>query len=240
MRHRLPALPPGALFAALISDAQHRRIAERLRRAGIRTRSGGGHHQLRHADPRYAAACLRCGQKCRALSSFAKRMRASCACSTTAKRPLRATAAYRRYRKALAIAGVMGGADSAAAIRRRTSSLKPHGLTRRVSRAKRAASGLASDSAQRGRGVDYTLQSNDQNLATRLITEICGGEARAITLSVSATDLPQRSAITLQRAAIARWSRIRRRNRHSHSGRLRRRCSIPRWYLDNHPAELAL
>ena len=106
--------------------------------------------------------------------------------------------------KALAIAGVMGGVDSACSDTTQNIILEAAWFNppRIAGKARRFS--LSSDSAQRfERGVDYTLQETAINLATRLITEICGGEAGAIAASISENDLPQRSPITLKRAAIA-------------------------------------
>ena len=106
--------------------------------------------------------------------------------------------------KALAIAGVMGGADSACSKATQNIILEAawFNLPRIAGKARRF--GLSSDSAQRfERGVDYTLQETAIELATRLIVEICGGAAGAIGASISAGDLPQRTAIALPCAAIA-------------------------------------
>jgi len=106
--------------------------------------------------------------------------------------------------KALAIAGVMGGADSACSKATQNIVLEAAWFNPPRIAGKARRFGLSSDSAQRfERGVDYTQQEAAINLAARLITAICGGEVGAIAASISATDLPQRSAITLRRAAIA-------------------------------------
>ena len=74
--------------------------------------------------------------------------------------------------KALAIAGVMGGADSACSDTTQNIILEAAWFNppRIAGKARRFS--LSSDSAQRfERGVDYTLQETAINLATRLITE---------------------------------------------------------------------
>ncbi|MDO5090812.1 MAG: phenylalanine--tRNA ligase subunit beta [Cardiobacteriaceae bacterium] len=107
--------------------------------------------------------------------------------------------------KALALAGVMGGAESACSPETRNILLEAAwfdpvriaGKTRRF--------GLASDSAQRfERGVDYTLQRAAMEYATRLILDICGGDASAIFADEHADFLPKREHITLDHAAIGK------------------------------------
>ena len=106
--------------------------------------------------------------------------------------------------KALAIAGVMGGADSACSKAAQNIILEAAWFNPPRIAGKARRFGLSSDSAQRfERGVDYTLQETAIELATRLIVEICGGAAGAIGASISAGDLPQRTAIALPCAAIA-------------------------------------
>lgn len=106
--------------------------------------------------------------------------------------------------KALALAGVMGGADSACSDTTQNIILEAAWFNppRIAGKARRFS--LTSDSAQRfERGVDYTLQETAINLATRLILEVCGGQAEAIAASNSENNLPQRMAIKLPREAIA-------------------------------------
>ena len=105
--------------------------------------------------------------------------------------------------KALALAGVIGGADSACSDTTQNIILEAAWFNppRIAGKARRFS--LTSDSAQRfERGVDYTLQETAINLATRLILEVCGGQAEAIAASNSENDLPQRMAIKLPREAI--------------------------------------
>ncbi|MFC2406371.1 MAG: phenylalanine--tRNA ligase subunit beta [Cardiobacterium sp.] len=106
--------------------------------------------------------------------------------------------------KALAIAGVMGGADSACSEATQNIILEAAWFNPPRIAGKARRFGLSSDSAQRfERGVDYTLQETAIELAARLIVGICGGAAGAIGASISAGDLPQRTAIALPRDAIA-------------------------------------
>lgn len=104
-----------------------------------------------------------------------------------------------------AMAGVMGGLDSA--VTDKASSLflesawfEPQaisGVARRY--------GLHTDSSHRfERGVDYTLQVTAIERATRLILDICGGEPGPVIESKNAPDLPVRTAISLNDTAIER------------------------------------
>ena len=107
--------------------------------------------------------------------------------------------------KALALAGVMGGAESACSAQTRHIVLEAAwfdpvriaGKTRRF--------GLSSDSAQRfERGVDFTLQRVAMEYATRLILETCGGEASAVFADEHSQYLPKRERIRLEHSAIAK------------------------------------
>ena len=107
--------------------------------------------------------------------------------------------------KPLAIAGVMGGLDSACSpntqkIVLEAAWFEPVGI---AGKARQFA--LSSDSAQRfERGVDYALQRAAMELTSRLIIEICGGQAGKVAMDVHPQYLPQRQPITLREKAIAR------------------------------------
>lgn len=103
----------------------------------------------------------------------------------------------------LALAGVMGGAESAAAPGTRNIFLESAffdpvalaGVARRF--------GLTSDAAYRfERGVDFNTTRDALERATALIVEICGGRAGAISEAV--TRLPQRMPIGLSQHAVKR------------------------------------
>lgn len=107
--------------------------------------------------------------------------------------------------KVLALAGVMGGLESACSPATRSIILEAAwfdpvriaGKTRRF--------GLSSDSAQRfERGVDFTLQREAIEYATRLIVGICGGQAGEVCANEHAEHLPVRHPITLVHSAIAK------------------------------------
>ncbi|MBV7435306.1 phenylalanine--tRNA ligase subunit beta [Cardiobacteriaceae bacterium TAE3-ERU3] len=107
--------------------------------------------------------------------------------------------------KPLALAGVMGGADSACHAQTRNIVLEAAWFDPVCIAGKARRYGLASDSAQRfERGVDFTLQQAAMALATQLITDICGGTVHDIVADEHSDKLPQRAAITLHRDAIAK------------------------------------
>ncbi len=109
------------------------------------------------------------------------------------------------HEKPLAIAGVMGGADSACSVKTTRVVLEsawfnPLAI---VGRARRF--GIASDSEQRfERGVDYTLQASAIELATRLILDICGGSPGPVQEYLEEKQLPERVPIVLRQSEIAR------------------------------------
>ena len=100
--------------------------------------------------------------------------------------------------KAIALAGIMGGANSV--IDAETSEIvlevawfAPTAITGRARRLS-----LQSDSSYRfERGVDFALQSLAIGRATQLITEICGGKAHEASAVVEKNYLPQRLPISL-------------------------------------------
>lgn len=108
-------------------------------------------------------------------------------------------------RHALALAGIMGGADSAVSpettdIFLESAYFSPTAIAGRGRRYK-----LQTDSSQRfERGVDFELQSAAIERATRLILEVCGGEPGPITEVLEPNQLPRRSPVRL------RYERLRR------------------------------
>ena len=104
-----------------------------------------------------------------------------------------------------AIAGVMGGMDSAVStatsdIFLESAFFAPHAVAGRA-----RAFGMHTDSSHRfERGVDPQLQSRAIERATALILQIAGGQAGPVIDVMHATHLPIRSPITLRRARIAR------------------------------------
>ena len=105
----------------------------------------------------------------------------------------------------LAVAGVMGGADSAvtdetADILLESAFFNPVNVCLAARKY-----GLHTDSSYRfERGVDFELQVLAIERATQLITEIVGGEPGSVSEVVSESDLPQRQPIELEANSIER------------------------------------
>lgn len=105
--------------------------------------------------------------------------------------------------QALALAGIMGGNDSA--VNDETSSVflecaffAPQSMAGKARRF-----GLHTDSSHRfERGVDATLQTRAIERATQLIVDIAGGSAGSITEVTTTAALPQRQAVFLRRLRI--------------------------------------
>ncbi len=107
--------------------------------------------------------------------------------------------------KPLALAGIMGGQDSAVSDATRSIVLES-AFFNPLSIAGRARSyGLHTDSSHRfERGVDPELQRTALQRAASLLLSIVGGSAGPVVEVVHETQLPQRSAITLRAARIRR------------------------------------
>jgi phenylalanyl-tRNA synthetase beta chain len=107
--------------------------------------------------------------------------------------------------KALAMAGIMGGADSAVTDTT-TSILFESAFFNPLSIAGRARSyGLHTDSSHRfERGVDYELQRRAIDRATGLLIKSAGGKAGSVIEAISEEHLPQRPQLTLRADRIKR------------------------------------
>lgn len=107
--------------------------------------------------------------------------------------------------RALALAGVMGGRDSAVSDETRSIFLEsawfaPAAL---VGRARRL--GLHTDASHRyERGVDPALQRRAMERATQLILEVAGGVAGPVVEARSEAHLPQRHPVVLRRERLRR------------------------------------
>lgn len=105
----------------------------------------------------------------------------------------------------LALAGIMGGADSGVGVGTRDLFLEcaffsPEAIAGRARRY-----GLQTDSSYRfERGVDPTLQRRALERATALLLDIAGGRAGPITETLSAAELPAAGGIPLRRERLAR------------------------------------
>jgi len=111
--------------------------------------------------------------------------------------------------KALAMAGVMGGAESGVSCGKEGAEttqdiLLESAYFNPIAIAGKARNyGLHTDSSHRfERGVDFELQRNAIERATALLLEIVGGEAGPVVEKISDTDLPSCAEITLVEANI--------------------------------------
>lgn len=106
-------------------------------------------------------------------------------------------------KQALALAGIMGGSDSAINDETRSVFLEcayfaPHAIAGKARRF-----GLHTDSSHRfERGVDATLQTRAIERATQLLIDIAGGGAGPITEVTTTAALPQREAVLLRHLRI--------------------------------------
>ncbi len=106
--------------------------------------------------------------------------------------------------KALAMAGVMGGADSGVNALETQDILLESAYFNPIAIAGKARNyGLHTDSSHRfERGVDFELQRTAIERATSLLLEIVGGEAGPVVEKTSEADLPSCAEITLVEANI--------------------------------------
>ena len=106
--------------------------------------------------------------------------------------------------KALAMAGVMGGAESGVNAETTQDILLESAYFNPIAIAGKARNyGLHTDSSHRfERGVDFELQRTAIERATTLLLEIVGGEAGPVVEKTSEADLPSCAEITLVEASI--------------------------------------
>jgi phenylalanyl-tRNA synthetase beta chain len=106
-------------------------------------------------------------------------------------------------RKALALAGIMGGADSAVTDATSDIVLESAFFDPGIIAGKSRVLGFGSDSSFRfERGVDFGAAREAMERATRLILEVCGGSAGPVAEAAAA--LPQRKPIPLRLERIER------------------------------------
>jgi len=106
-------------------------------------------------------------------------------------------------KQALALAGVMGGSESAVSDDTQDVFLECAFFNPRSIAGKARNYGLHTDSSHRfERGVDPTLQERAIERATQLIINIAGGSVGAITEVTTASTLPQRSAVLLRKLRL--------------------------------------
>ena len=108
-------------------------------------------------------------------------------------------------RKVLALAGVMGGADSAVSSNTGTIFLESAYFDPRTISDQSRRYSLHTDSSHRfERGVDYTLQRTAIERATQLILDICGGDAGPVIEKSVRKHMPVRNRIELYQPEISR------------------------------------
>ncbi|MDO9048347.1 MAG: phenylalanine--tRNA ligase subunit beta [Methylobacter sp.] len=106
-------------------------------------------------------------------------------------------------KQALALAGVMGGSESAVSDETQDVFLECAFFTPQSIAGKARNYGLHTDSSHRfERGVDPTLQERAIERATQLIINIAGGSVGAITEVTTAATLPQRFAVLLRKQRL--------------------------------------
>lgn len=105
----------------------------------------------------------------------------------------------------LAMAGVMGGQDSAVTTATQDIVLESAFFDPLVIAGKARSYGLHTDSSHRfERGVDFELQRTAMERATALVLELCGGEPGPVVEACDDSNLPQIPQITLRREQIER------------------------------------
>jgi phenylalanyl-tRNA synthetase beta chain len=106
-------------------------------------------------------------------------------------------------KQALALAGIMGGNDSAVNDQTQAVFLECAFFAPQNIAGKARRFGLHTDSSHRfERGVDATLQARAIERATQLIVDIAGGAAGPITEVTAKAALPQRQTVLLRRSRI--------------------------------------
>jgi phenylalanyl-tRNA synthetase beta chain len=107
--------------------------------------------------------------------------------------------------RALALAGVMGGSETAVTNDTQDVFLECAYFAPQIMMGKARSLGLHTDSSHRfERGVDPFLQHRAIERATQLITDIAGGSAGPITEAVAETCLPERNPVVLRKNRIKR------------------------------------
>jgi len=103
----------------------------------------------------------------------------------------------------LALAGIMGGADSGVSESTTNLFLESAFFTPELMAGRARSYGLHTDASHRyERGVDFQLQREAMERATQLFIDAVGGEAGPVTEVVSDADLPVNEAVLLREAQI--------------------------------------
>ena len=108
-------------------------------------------------------------------------------------------------KKALALAGIMGGAHSAVGDDTHDILLEAAYFDPDVIAGKSRVLGFGSDSSYRfERGVNFAGAREAMERATRLVLDICGGRAGPVAVAESVAHLPSRQPVNLRLARVAR------------------------------------
>jgi phenylalanyl-tRNA synthetase beta chain len=109
------------------------------------------------------------------------------------------------HKKAIALAGIMGGDNSAISTKTVDIYLEAAFFSPDYILGKARTFGMHTDASHRfERGVDYMLQTKAMDRATELVMAIAGGEAGPVTHAVDSSSLPGRKPINFDRAEIFR------------------------------------
>lgn len=101
--------------------------------------------------------------------------------------------------RALALAGIMGGADSGITLETTEVFLESAFFAPGAIAGRARAYGFSSDASHRfERGVDFELAALALERATRLVLDICGGAAGPVEEAVATAELPQRPPVRLR------------------------------------------
>lgn len=107
--------------------------------------------------------------------------------------------------RALALAGIMGGEDSGITLDTTELFLESAFFAPDAIAGRARAYGFSSDASYRfERGVDFALAGQAIERATRLILDICGGEAGPVVEAVAADKLPARAPVRLRASRVRR------------------------------------
>ena len=107
--------------------------------------------------------------------------------------------------RALALAGIMGGEESGITLDTTDVFLESAFFAPDAIAGRARSYGFVSDASHRfERGVDFALAERALERATRLILDICGGDAGPVEEALSVAHLPARKAVVLRPARVRR------------------------------------
>jgi phenylalanyl-tRNA synthetase beta chain len=107
--------------------------------------------------------------------------------------------------RALALAGIMGGADSGVTAMTKDVFLESAYFSPVAIAGRARALGFSTDASHRyERGVDFELQRHAIERATQLIIEMCGGRPGPVVEAIASSSLPVRAPVRLRTTKAAR------------------------------------